>query len=251
MRLVLPTRYVNRLGVDKGAMRAWDRELQAVGGVKLFFVKINNTAELFSVALLLAAGAAAVAALGTALGTFSVMNFSFIAVGLTVMFYLSWRNPVEAHKELFMKDDELPVAVEMFIAGLEAGISIENIVAQAAKNLDGAMGRSLAKAQDDLDAKKPLKDALMEAAENSLNSYYKRFALILTQGRETGSATVKQYLEEFLDEIEEVRQNRRIERAATLDTKLFFPIFIGYFLPILVLFSLPFLLSIRDLFKIF
>jgi len=251
MRLLLPVKYVNRCGVDKATMRVWDRELQAVGGVKVFFLTINSVAELFSVALLFAAGAAAVAAIGVALGTFSAMNFSLIAVGLAVMFYLGWRNPIVAHKERYMQDDELPVAVEMCLAGLEAGISIENIVTQSAKNLDGAMGRSLAKVLDDLDAGKPLKDALLEAAENSLNSHYKRFALILTQGRETGSGAVKQYLEEFLDEIEEIRQNRRIERAATLDTKLFFPIFIGYFLPILILFSLPFLLSIRDLFEIF
>jgi len=206
---------------------------------------------LFSVALLLTVIAIIVAGLGALTGGLSLVNFAFLAVGLSVMFYTGWRKPIENHKEMFTKDDQLPVVVEMFITGFEVGLSAEHIIANAIKSLKGVMERSFINVQNRLDSGVSFKDALTDAADQSFCIYYKRFAALIIQNREAGDTDTKRYLEEFLSELEENKTNKRIERAGRLDNKLFFPIFLGYFLPILVIFSLPFILSLRGLFGIF
>ena len=66
-----------------------------------------------------------------------------------------------------------------------------------------------------------------------------------------GGGDTQHYLKHLLDEIEEVRGNERIERAGAINNILFFPIFLGYFLPIIIIFSLPFIFSLGGLFRIF
>lgn len=251
MRIKISENYLLRTGIEKSALQMWDKEIKAVGGIKIFFWSIANVSELFSVAVLLTAVSILVAAIGVLTGGLSLINFAFLVVGLAVMFYTGWRKPIENHKELFLKDDELPVFVEMFITGLEVGLSAEHIIINASKNLKGVMERSLIGIQHKLDSGISFKEALMDAADQSFNAYYKRFAALIIQNREAGDTDTKRYLEEFLTDLEEVRTNKRIEQAGRLDNKLFFPIFLGYFLPILIIFSLPFILSLQGFFGVF
>jgi len=251
MRLTISDNYLSRLGIEKAMLQTWDREIKAVGGIKIFIFKIADVNELFSIALLLTTITFLIAGIGALTGGLSLVNFAFLAAGLAVMFYTGWRKPIENHKEMFMKDDELPVVVEMFITGLEVGLSAEHIISNAIKNLKGVMERSLIGVHAKLDSGVSFKDALTNAANQSFCIYYKRFAALIIQNREAGDTDTKRYLEEFLSELEEVRTNKRVEQAGRLDNKLFFPIFLGYFIPILVIFSLPFILSLRGLFGIF
>jgi len=251
MRFTIHENIILKTGIEKSMLQTWDKEIKAVGGIKIFFLKISDVNELFSVAMLLTTIALLVAGLGTLTGGLSLVNFAFLAVGLVVMFYIGWRKPIENHREMFLKDDELPVVVEMFITGLEVGLSAEHIISNAIKNLKGVMERSLIGIQTKLDSGVSFKEALTDAADQSFCVYYRRFAALIIQNREAGDTDTKRYLEEFLTELEETKTNKRIEQAGRLDNKLFFPIFLGYFLPILVIFSLPFILSLRGLFGMF
>jgi len=251
MRFVIPEKFLIRSGIEKSMMQTWDKEIKAVGGIKIFFFNVTNVNELFSVAMLLTTFALLVAGIGILSGEIGMFNFALLVLGLTVMFYTGWRKPIEKHREMFMKDDQLPVVLEMFITGLEVGLNAEHIIINASKSLKGVMKDSLMSIQNKMETGVSFKEALMDAAEQSFCIYFIRFATLIIQNREAGDTETKRYLEEFLMEIEELKTNRRIERAGRLDNKLFFPIFIGYFLPILVIFSLPFLMSLGGLFDIF
>jgi len=251
MRFIIPENILLKTGIEKSMMQIWDREIKAVGGIKIFFLNVANVNELFSVAMLLTTIALLVAGIGILSGELGMFNFALLVVGLTVMFYTGWRKPIENHREMFMKDDQLPVVVEMFITGIEVGLSAEHIITNAIKNLKGVMESSLISVQNKMDAGVSFKEALMDAAEQSFCIYFIRFATLIIQNREAGDTETKRYLEEFLEEIEELKTNKRIEQAGRLDNKLFFPIFLGYFLPILIIFSLPFLMSLSGLFDIF
>lgn len=251
MKAVFSRRHLEKAGLHAESLQVWDRELRAVGGIKLLIFKVDNVAELATVAVATAVFLLLVAVVGIITGGLNPGNFLLISIGSAILFYTSWRSPIEAYKDSFLKDSELPVAVEMFISGLEVGMSAENVLLHLSKNLKGVVGRLFYDAQNEIDAGKSVKDVFETTAENGLNIHFKRFIALVAEGRETGGGDTKHYLEEFLEEVEEVRGNERIERAGRLDNNLFFPIFLGYFLPIIVIFSLPFILSLGGLFEIF
>jgi len=233
------------------AFRMWDKELQAVGGIKLLGFRIERVGELVTAALGAAALFLLVAGVGLVTRGFDPLNSLLLFVGFGALFYSHWRRPIEEYRDSFLKDSEMPVAVEMFISGLEVGMSSENILFHLSKNLKGVVGRLFYMAQSDIDAGKSVSDALMLIAENSLSTYFQRFMTLVVAGREMGGGDTKHYLKHLLDEIEEVRGNERIERAGSINNTLFFPIFLGYFLPIIIIFSLPFIFSLGGLFRIF
>ena len=250
MRTILRGRSIEQLGKST-AFRLWDRELQAVGGITLFGFRIERVGELITAALGAVALFFLVAVVGVVTGGFNPLSSLFLLAGLVILFYSHWRRPIEDYKDSFLKDGEMPVAVEMFISGLEVGMSVESILVHLSRNLKGVVGRLFYMAQSEIDAGKSVSDALTLIAENSLNTYFQRFMTLVVAGREMGGGDTQHYLKHLLDEIEEVRGNERIERAGAINNTLFFPIFLGYFLPIIIIFSLPFIFSLSNLFRIF
>lgn len=249
MRKIVSERQLKRFGINKDLIDKWDKELKAIGGVRILFFKVSDVLELFSAAVLIFGVLAAVMVIGVLNGA-SVLALSSVLVGAVITFYYYWRQPIDRYKESFLKEDELTAAAEIFVNGLEVGMSIENIIGYIVRNRKGVVRDLLYEAQIRLDAGSSLKDALNSAAEKSLNEYFRRFVRIIT-GEYGAVADIKNNLEEFLEEVEEAHYNRKLERAAKLDNSLFFPIFLGYFVPILVLFSLPFVLSLRSFFKLY
>ncbi len=231
--------------------RLWERELSAVQGILLFGFRIDNVGELATLALGAAALVFLIGAVGVVFGGVSLLAAVFLLGGLAILFYTSWRQPINEYKHRFLRDEELPAALEMVLGGLEAGVSVENTFLHIARNLKGVVGRLFVGVQEDIDAGKSISDALTVAAEKSLNVYFERFVAVVVAGREMGGGDTQYYLKQLLEEIEDVRSNERIESAGSINNTLFFPIFIGYFLPILVLFSLPFIFSLSGMFQIF
>lgn len=236
---------------DSRMVRVWERELSAVGGILLFGLRIERVGELATIALGVLALFVLTMVVGIVTGGFNPLASLFLLGGLGILLYTSWRRPIEEYKDSFLRDGELPTALEMFIGGLEAGMSVENTLWYTSKHLKGVVGRLFVAAQNDMDAGKAVSDALTVAAEKSLSIYFQRFMALIVAGREMGGGDTQHYLKQLLDEIEDMRGNERIESAGRINNILFFPIFLGYFLPILILFSLPFLFSLRGMFRIF
>jgi len=251
MKPIFSARRLERMGLPRKTVELWERELRAVGGITLVGLRIGHVSELVTTAVGSTALMLLVVGIGLVTGGLNPMSFALLSFGGAILFYTSWRSPIEKYKDSFLKDSELPVAVEMFVSGLEVGMSVENILVHLSKNLKGVVGRLLYEAQSEIDAGKSVKDALTLTAENSLSMYFQRFMALVVTGREMGGGDTQHYLKQFLEEIEEVRGNERIERAGRMDNTLFFPIFLGYFLPIIVIFSLPFVFSLGGLLDIF
>lgn len=232
-------------------VRAWERELKAVGGITLFGLRIESVGELATVALGAGALFFFVMVVGAVTGGFNPVAALFLLGGIGVLFFISWRRPIEEYKDRFLRDGEMPAALEMVIGGLEAGMSVESTLWHISKHLKGVVGRLFGEAQNDIDYGMSVNDALTKAAERSLSVYFQRFVALVAAGREMGGGDTQHYLKQLLEEINDVKGNERIESAGRINNILFFPIFLGYFLPILILFSLPFIFSLRGMFRIF
>jgi len=228
-----------------------ERELRAVGGVVLFGLRVNGVDELATIALGGFAVSLLAVAVGAVFGGVNPLASVLLLGGLGTLFYISWRRPIEEYKSAFLRDGELPAAMEVIVGGLEAGMNVESMFPYLAKYFKGVVGRLFVGVQDDIDAGKSMSEALKTAAERSLNPYFQRFVALVVAGREMGGGDTQHYLKQLLEEVEDVRTNERIEAAGRINNTLFFPIFLGYFLPILVLFSLPFIFSLRGMFRIF
>ncbi|MBT9177340.1 MAG: hypothetical protein DDT20_01673 [Firmicutes bacterium] len=238
---------IGRVMADSPLIRLWERELKSVGGVVLFGFRINRMEELVTVALGGLALFSLTGVVGATMGGFNPLSAVFLLGGLGILFYTSWRSPIELYKASFLRDGELPTALEMVLGGMESGMGVENTLWYISKHLKGVVGRLFMGVHMDIDAGKSVNDALTAAAERSLSKHFERFVALIVTWRETGGGDTQHYLKQLLEEIEEGRTNTRIEAAGKINNTLFFPIFLGYFLPTLILFSLPFIFSLRGM----
>ncbi|KHO61646.1 MULTISPECIES: type II secretion system F family protein [Thermoanaerobacteraceae] len=249
MRRIVSEKYLQRLGIKQDMIEKWDKEIKAVGGVKILSFKAQDVLELFSFAALILGGLLVLTVIGAVNGA-NVFALLSVFAGSAIMFYQYWRSPIESYRGSFYKEEELPAALEIFISGLEVGMNIDNIIGYIVRTRKGVVRDLLYEAQVRIDTGSSLKDALTFAADKSLNDHFKRFVKAVT-GEYESVKDMRENLEELLEEVEEKNYNQKIERAAVLDNSLFFPIFLGYFIPVLIIFALPFVLSLRSFFNLF
>jgi len=249
MRRIVSEKYLQRLGIKQDMIEKWDKEIKAVGGVKILSFKAQDALELFSFAALSLGGLLVLTVIGAVNGA-NILALLSVFIGSAIMFYQYWRKPIESYRESFYKEEELPAALDIFISGLEVGMTAENIIGYIVRTRKGVVRELFYEAQVRIDTGSSLKDALTFAADKSLNDHFKRFVKAVT-GEYESVKDMRENLEELLEEVEEKNYNQKIERAAVLDNSLFFPIFLGYFIPVLIIFALPFVLSLRSFFNLF
>ncbi|NNG67748.1 type II secretion system F family protein [Caldanaerobacter subterraneus] len=249
MRRIVSKKYLQKVGIKRDMIEKWDKEIKAVGGVKILFFEVQDVLELFSFAALSLGGLLVLTVVGAVNGA-NILALLSVFIGSAIMFYQYWRSPIESYRESFYKEEELPAALEIFISGLEVGMNTENIMGYIVRTRKGVVRDLLYEAQARIDTGSSLKDALTSAADKSLNDHFKRFVKAVT-GEYESVKDMRENLEELLEEVEEKNYNQKIERAAVLDNSLFFPIFLGYFVPILIMFALPFVISLKSFFNLF
>jgi len=93
-----------------------------------------------------------------------------------------------------------------------------------------------------------VEESLKKSAEKSMNKYFKRAVNILIKTGESPQGLSKQ-LNDLYEEIEEEKINQKTEKAAILDNSLFFPIFLGYLIPLILMIMLPFIQNIGFIFN--
>jgi len=224
-----------------------DREIKAVGKIKILFMNITSAAELFSFFSLI---------LGFSLFlllTLFILNSSFfkpalaLTAGLIFIMYLSYRDTVNKYKKRLMADNELPAILETFVSGLSVGMPVENIMRYIVENKKGYMKEIIQEALYKADAGMALSLSLEEAAEKSLNKYFQRAVKILIKTSETSQGLAEQ-LEELLRDIEEDRINEKTAKASVLDNVIAIPVLIGFFIPLIVFVVFPFIVSFSNIF---
>ncbi|KHO63223.1 type II secretion protein F [Thermoanaerobacter sp. YS13] len=224
-----------------------DREIKAVGKIKILFMNITSAAELFSFFSLI---------LGFSLFlllTLFILNSALfkpalaLTVGLNFIMYLSYRDTVNRYKKRLMADNELPAILETFVSGLSVGMPVENIMRYIVENKKGYMKEIIQEALYKADAGMALSLSLEEAAEKSLSKYFQRAVKILIKTSETSQGLAEQ-LEELLRDIEEDRINEKTAKASVLDNVIAIPVLIGFFIPLIVFVVFPFIVSFSNIF---
>ena len=216
-----------------------DKELKNVGGTKILYVFfVNSIEELFSVFALVATFLFLLIFYSTISGD-SPTRAILISVGIAVLTYVTYRKPIDAYKESFMKDSELPAILNTISDALSVGMPVENILNYIAENKKGHTADLIRFTINNINAGVSVENALKEAAEKSMNTYFKRAANVLIKTSETPEGLAQQ-IAELYEEIEEEKLNIKTEKAAVLDNTLFIPILIGFIIPLLVIVLLPF-----------
>jgi len=214
-----------------------DRTLQNIGGVRLLFFDVKNAVELFSALAVLGGLMCVILVLGIIRGVSPVM----LIIGLGsfgIMIYVSYQKPIDDFKARLMKDDELPAVVNLLVQGLAVEMPVENILQYIADNKKGVMRDIIKNAIDTINAGVPFETSLEEAAGRSMNRYFQRVARVLVKSKESPRGLAAQ-LQEILNDIEDERLNAKMSRASMLDNALFFVVFLGYFIPLIVMILVP------------
>lgn len=233
--------------VGRSFFERLDKEIKAIGKMKVFVFEIESAEEFFSAFAMIIGLSLVLVAFGLMVNPQLVKVFSIFTAGMVTITYLKFSEYVSRYKKRLMQDNELPTVLNTIAQGLEVGMPVENVMRYIAENKKGVMRDIISEALNKTNAGIPLEKSLEEAAQKSLNKYFVRAVRILGKADETPVGLSAQ-LYDLLDEIEEERTNRKTARASSLDNMMTFPILIGYFIPLLIMVILPF---IQDLVSIF
>lgn len=224
-----------------------DKELKNVEGVKILHIfPVNSVEELFSVFALIAAFLV-VLLFYAGISGIPLSRVIFLIIAVVILSYVTYRKPIDTYKDNFIKDNELPAVLNTIADALSVEMPVENILTYIAENKKGQTADLIRITVNKINAGISIENALKEAAEKSMNPYFKRAVNILIKTNETSQGLAKQ-ITELYEEIEEEKINKKTERAAVLDNALFFPILIGFIIPLVVIVLLPFVnmgLSLR------
>lgn len=246
MKVLLTRNTVQKL-VGKTFPERLDNELKAIGGIKLLgVVKVNDSLEFISVFIL-------VLGLLLGLGIVSALQGQnpkmviLISMGAVLLMAGQYANRIKNYRETIMLDNELPAVIETLAIGINAGKSLDSTLRYIVQNKKGLVRNLLAEAILMIDGGEKIDDALNYAAGKSLTRRFEQIVRLVMESKNS-TAKLKELLLEQAEEIQEEKLNQKLDRAAKLETKLFFPIFAGYFIPVLVLAAYPVLADFKGFF---
>jgi len=219
--------------------RRINRDLENVGGARLFIFEVKTAEEFFSALAVLIGFLLLLIVVGISRGIDAKMLI-IGATGFGITIYVNYQKPIDNFKDRLMKDNELPAIVNVLVQGLTVEMPIINIMKYIADNKKGTLRDIIQDAVDRINTGVPLDVSLQEAADKSMNKYFQRVVRILMKSKESPKGLAAQ-LQDVLTDIEEERLNTKLKRATILDNGLFFVVFIGYFIPLLAMILTPFI----------
>lgn len=231
--------------VKSDRLEIMQKELNAVGGTKILFFDVKSIEELFS-SFALIIGFTLFVIFMAILNKSSLKSVIILLIGIVIVCYAQYRKPIDKYKDSFMKDIELPSAIDTIISGLDSGLPLMYIFNYIKKNKSGNTSNLISECVANVDAGEDFHKALKDISEKSFNSYFIRMALIIKKS-DTSTLGLSEQLLELQKDIEEERLNKKNEKVNKLDNALFFPILLGYFIPLVLMIVLPFLAQAKSL----
>ncbi|WP_279145558.1 MULTISPECIES: type II secretion system F family protein [Clostridium] len=228
---------INKI-VKKDKLEIMQKELDAVGGTKVFVFEVSTVEELFS-AFALVIGFAIFMIFAAIINKSSAGAVFVFIIGLVLICYAQYRKPIDNYKESFMKDNELYGTMDTIISGLDAGEPLMYILQYISLHKKGNTAKLISECVARVNTGTDLNVALYDAAEKSFNHYFMRMALIIKKA-DTSVVGLSDQLRELQKDIEDERHNKKNERVEKIDNGLFFPILIGDFIPLILMIILPF-----------
>jgi len=214
------------------------------GNVRVLWLSASNEEELGRAAIEIAAASLLAGMALAALSTNVLWILACLGLPLLAALHLQ-RQAVELRHGL-LSEDELPALIDALAAATQVGLPVLATLEQFARSRTGSTARVLEVGLARIQAGVPKEEALTEAAALTRCPRFEALVQLITQSgrsREGLSALFDQQAKEVW---EDTRLSRR-ERAEQLPTKLFFPIFLCFFLPVVLLASVPFLSALSSL----
>jgi len=218
--------------------------ITALGEIKILkFIRAHSAAEYLAFAVLSIGMAILLASLAVLQGQYKI-SFGFLGLPLVVM--ASYFMAIDKRKKQIMKTNELPHIIETIAVAVEAGITFDEALRYVVKNKKGLVRNLFTEAINKIDAGIKREEALKEAGRKSLSRRFEVLIRIINESKNTQTG-LKELLIKETEEIMHEKITEKRAKAGTLETKLFFPIFIGLFLPVIVLAALPFITNLQSL----
>lgn len=231
--------------VKEDKMNRIQKELDAVNGVKVLFFEVTTIEELFS-AFATSIGIVLFLIFVAILNKSSIKAILCLITGIGILCYAQYRGPIDKYKENFMNDDELPMVLDTIMAGLDAGLPLMNIFTYISKYKKSNTAKLISECVARVNAGNDFNKSLEFVAEKSFNHYFIRMAKIVKKA-DTSTTGLSTQLRELQKDIEIDRINKKNERVEKLDNALFFPILLGYFVPLVLMIILPLFSQIKNI----
>lgn len=155
------------------------------------------------------------------------------------------KHSAEKRKRKILK--ELPQVVETMALLIDAGLNIPEAIKHVVKDEKGIVGDMLSQANLEMDAGTPRQTALKRMASQSGIDEMRFFVKALVQAEEFG----KPVRHVLLDMARSLRIRRRYDiaaRANRLPTVMLVPVFVFILPPVLLLYTLPALINMRQMY---
>lgn len=245
MRVQLKRKTVELL-VSNTFIDRLDNEIKAIGGMKLIgLLKINDALEYLS-QLVMVFGIMLFLSILLFVQGYTLKIIFLILCGPIILMLGQYKKNVQTYKQSIMHDNELPAVIETLAIGVNAGKTLEGTIRYIVANKSGVVRDLLAEAILRVDGGEKLEHALQYIANKSLTRRFDQIVRLLMESKNS-TTKLKELLMEQADEIQEDKMNLKLEKAAKLETKLFFPIFLGYFIPVLVMLTYPVLANFKGI----
>lgn len=215
------------------------KELDAVNGTRVLIFNAKTVEELFSIFALIFVAVTMLISIAI-INKGSMKGAVILVIGIVIVCYVQYRKPIDTYKESFMKDNELPSTLDTLIAGLDAGSPPMATFNYIKRNKRSNTSALIAECVASVNTGVGFNTALKNAAEKSFNHYFIRIAQIIKKS-DISTVGLSVQLRELQKDIEEERINVKNERVDKLDNALFFPLLLGYFVPLVIMIVLPFI----------
>lgn len=231
--------------VKQDTLTNMQKELDSINGTRILIFEAKTIEELFSIFSLIIGATSLIIFLGLLNGG-SIKGIILLLFGVIIVSYAQYRMPIDKYKESFMKDNELPAIMDTLIAGIDSGMTLMSIFNYIAKTKNSNSAKLIKECFAKVSSGENLNTALQEISEKSFNHYFIRMTQIIKKS-DTSTVGISDQLRELQTDIEEERYNMKMENANKLDNALFFPILLGYFIPLVLMIVLPFLSQFQKL----
>lgn len=249
MQMILNQETAERF-IGKGLFEKIDHEIKVVNGVEIFGpLKAKDGIEYISLFAIITGICTFVAFIALLNGTSPIVAISII-ISSVMLLLGRYIMKLDQYKEQIMKDDELPSILGTLVVAVDSGYTFDKAVRYIVDNKVGLVRDLLYEACVDMDRGYTREVSLHRAAGKSLSRDF--YLLVKRMLDEKNSAIKqKQILERMYDRIQFKKRMSRRKKTAGIETKLFFPIFIFFFLPVVALSFIPVLSAFSGIGSIF
>lgn len=182
--------------------------------------------------------------LGIFLTSFGMPSFIIIIlVAIGYFFPIALLNERVKKRQTSIRKD-LPSMVGLLATSVKAGVELGTAFEIISMNIPNVLGEELRNTMKEISTGTQRSKALRKMSERIGVDILDRFIETINTAEERGGMNVSQVLEDFTEDIRIMRKLEMEEVAKKLPTKMLLPIFTCVFIPMLILYLTPVIISL-------